>query len=924
MLIKAQNKFISILLIQILSIFILSACGGGGGGSSNESPTLADASFNIPENAANGAGVGTIAGNDSDGDPLNYSIVQVTTTGTAAKAAPEGTFAIGLTSGQITVANKSAFSPLPTEPLTITVQVADDSGETATATVSITITDVNVVPAGILANPNLSIANIAANGAPVGDPLGSANDGLAFSIIGGNTGNAFAIDPVTGQITVNDATAINTGDSFQLEVQVTDGTLTNTVVIGVTVDDVTIVPAGFNPSVGIDGADISNGALVGGPLGTATDGLTFSIVGGNDNGAFTIDPETGQISVADSSAINLGETVNLVIQITDGTLTETVTIAIAVSDFVDPTLINPTTPISVNDTAQNGDTVAGPFGTVGDGLTFSITGGNDSGAFTINPDTGEVTVNDSTALGEGPFELTIQVTNGSITDTFTITIGVNDINEAPSLADTTRSINETASNGTNVGAALTGTDPENDALTYKITAGDSEQAFEIKTTASGQITIKDNTALTVGETVLTVEVSDGKLKSTAKVTVTVIDVIQPVISGPITNTILNRAAEGTKLGTIGVTLGDATAITSRTLNVKGSNTPSPVFLINDKNEVVRTDGGTLVGGDTHTLEAIYSSDAGKSKALPVTIEVRNDFKGDRAKVLAFGNSLTEGEGYTNCDFSDPLKRDANCDPVSVDAVTGLPVRTVQPDAVLPLNADGLSYRHQMFGSQGVTAISPNGVDVEIIGTRESDWISRVTDVFARHDGHSGADSNDIRDELPALKSSGLLTEADIVLITLGTNDVLQEAIGIGRQTEINLTDIINQMRNENPNLVFVLGRIYPLDVTNSTIFDFGKTDPGQVSTKAELAATLTAANTHVADKNTAIDNVAAALSTATSPVITADMNAVFTIAKETVNKTLLSDGIHPNALGERVMAEKWVEALDQFFDGEDDSNPVNK
>ncbi len=37
--------------------------------------------------------------------------------------------------------------------------------------------------------------------------------------------------------------------------------------------------------------------------------------------------------------------------------------------------------------------------------------------------------------------------------------------------------------------------------------------------------------------------------------------------------------------------------------------------------------------------------------------------------------------------------------------------------------------------------------------------------------------------------------------------------------------------------------------------------------------------------------------------------------------TLISDGIHPNNAGERVMAEKWIEALDPFFDGEDDGTP---
>ncbi len=814
-----SRKIISILLIQFLSVFILSACGGGGG-SSNESPTIADASFKIPENAAIGAGVGTVAGNDPDGDLLTYSIVQIAATGTVAKVAPEGTFAIGDTSGQITVANKSAFNPLPTEPLTITVQVADESGETDTATVTITVTDVNIVPAGILTNPNLSVANIAANGAPVGDPLGTANDGLAFSIVGGNTGNAFIIDPVTGQITVNDATAINSGDSFQLEVQVTDGTLTNAVVITITVEDVTLVPAGFNPSIGFNGADIANGALVGGPLGTATDGLTFSIVGGNENGAFVIDPETGQISIELSSEIILGETVNLVIQITDGTLTETVTIAIAISDLVDPTS---TTPTSVDNTAQNGDTVAGPFGTVDDGLTFSIIGGNDSGAFSIDPATGEITVNDSGALGSDSFDLVIQVTNGTVTDTFTITINVNQVNVAPILNDITLNLAASKAIGSNVGAALAATDADGDTLSYTITGGNAGNAFNIVET-SGQIT--SNTAPMVGTSTVTVTVSDG------------------------------------------------------------------------------------IATDTAT----------------VTINTFHDFEGKTVNVIAFGDSMTTGASYSEENIFE-----TNAMGIIIEPRVRRAGITAQ--AVVPLDAQGLppfgqSYRSEVATIQGG---SSNGVKINFIGTKTDGDVWRGD---AENDGWAGFSSNllvtgftlgeDTFDPIGDLNSgtimdaetgltNGTLADADVVFMTAGTNDVLIRAEkGTIVDTEREVKVLIDQMRSVNPNLVFLLAKVFQFDGTNTTIYEFAKGDVRTAFASAQAYSTaLTLSATFADGTNAALEKVAADYSTPNSPVVIVDMPAVFN-GKQT---ELLSDGIHPNNIGEVEMAKKWVEALDKFFDG---------
>ena len=81
------------------------------------------------------------------------------------------------------------------------------------------------------------------------------------------------------------------------------------------------------------------------------------------------------------------------------------------------------------------------------------------------------------------------------------------------------------------------------------------------------------------------------------------------------------------------------------------------------------------------------------------------------------------------------------------------------------------------------------------------------------------------------------------------------------------------------------------ELKNNSVFNFGKA--------GEVAA------------NQIIENIANELSTDASPVISVDMSSIFAGQQA----RLLSDGIHPNNIGERIMAEKWIEALDDFFDG---------
>ena len=110
----------------------------------------------------------------------------------------------------------------------------------------------------------------------------------------------------------------------------------------------------------------------------------------------------------------------------------------------------------------------------GDALSdWMIIGGNvdvdgdGNPAFTIDPNTGEITINDADDVDFetiSSFDLEVTVSDGVLTSApETITITINDVNEAPVVIDNDVTINENLPNGSIV-VNVDGIDPDNDPL----------------------------------------------------------------------------------------------------------------------------------------------------------------------------------------------------------------------------------------------------------------------------------------------------------------------------------------------------------------------------------------------------------------------------------------------------------------------------
>lgn len=121
----------------------------------------------------------------------------------------------------------------------------------------------------------------------------------------------------------------------------------------------------------------------------------------------------------------------------------------------------------------------------GDTLTYSISGG-DSTDFNINSSTGVVTFKVAPDYEtKSSYTFTATVSDGSLSDTQSVTVNINDVAEAPTLANFTATVDENATIGTVVGnITITSTGDSN------ITAFALSDTTNFEVNASGHITTK--------------------------------------------------------------------------------------------------------------------------------------------------------------------------------------------------------------------------------------------------------------------------------------------------------------------------------------------------------------------------------------------------------------------------------------------------
>lgn len=449
----------------------------------------------------------------------------------------EGIFAIDENTGEITIADGEALSTSATTSFVLTVQVADQGpgSLSGTGTVTVNIID-NAFPSVADKEINLDENTVNATSVTNVDATDDDGDNLLYSIVAGNTGNAFAIDG-TGEITVNDQNALDfeTNPVFELEIEVTDDgplSLSSNAIVTIALSNVNEAPNAIPATANIS-QHSSNGYSIGFVDFEDEDegqNHAFAISSGNTNTIFAIDATSGKITVIDETNLtgNGATTYNLTIEVSDNgdpVMTGATTITVNTFDNNAPEITS--TNFGIDENSENGTTVGTVLATDADGhgVTFSIEGGSGSDAFSITPG-GLIEVADFSLLDfetDPSFVLLVQAEDdgiGSLSNLKEIQIDLSNINETPQLSWFSANISSSSPNGFEIGT-LEAEDPENDALTFSISNGNDDNIFSIDAT-TGVLTVADGSLLNPAIKplhIMTIEVTDGNSSSDREISV---------------------------------------------------------------------------------------------------------------------------------------------------------------------------------------------------------------------------------------------------------------------------------------------------------------------------------------------------------------------------------------------------------------------
>ncbi len=564
----------------------------------NETPVISNQSFSVAENSANGTTAGTVIASDPDAaQTKTFSILSGNT---------NGAFAINASTGVLSIANSAAinFESAPSFALVVKVQDNGTGALSSQATVSISLTDVNEAP--VISNQSFSVAENSANGTNIGTVVASDPDAAqtkTFSILSGNTNDAFTINSSTGVLSVANSAALNfeSAPSFALVVKVQDngtGALSSQATVSISLTDVNEAPVISNQSFSV-AENSANGINIGTAIASDPDAAqtkTFSILSGNTNGAFAINASTGVLSVANSPALNFESAPSfaLVIKVQDngtGTLSNQATVSISLTDVNEAPVISNQT-FSVMEFASNSTSVGTVYATDPDAnqsLSYFITSGNTGNAFSINILTGELIVANNTALDfsiNPTFLLTIKITDngtGNLSDLATITIAISqEPNQAPVISNQSFSVAENSANGTNIGTVVASDPDAAQTKTFSILSGNTNGAFAINA-STGVLAVANSAALNFESAPsfsLIVKVQDngtGTLSNQATVTISLTDINEaPVISNQ-SFSVTENSANGSTAGT--VVASDPDAAQTKTFSILSGNT-NGAFIIN--------------------------------------------------------------------------------------------------------------------------------------------------------------------------------------------------------------------------------------------------------------------------------------------------------------------------------------------------------
>ena len=517
------------------------------------------------------------------------------------------------------------------------VVVSDGAGGTDSETITVTVNEANIAPVlAAIGNQTIAEGSTLTFTATATDTDVPANT-LTYSL-SGTVPTGASINATTGVFSWTPTEAQGPG-SYSFDVVVSDGTLTDSETITVTVNEVNAAPV-----LGSIGNQTVNEGSTLTFTGTAIDAdlpgqaLTYSLDAASLALGMTINSSTGAFSWTPTEAQG-GLTPSVTVTVTDngsGNLTDSETFTITVNDINTAPVLAAIGNQSVNEGATLSFTATATDADLpGQTLTYSLDAASLALGMSIDANTGVFSWTPTEAQGSLTPSVTITVTDngtGNLTDSETFTITVNDINVAPVLAAIgNQSVNE--------GATLTFTASASDAdvpaqsLTYSLDAASLALGMTIdaNTGVFSWTPTEAQGGLTPSVTITVTDNGSGNLTDSETFTITVNDINTAPVLAAIGNRTVNEGAtlsftasatdadlpgqtltyslDAASLA-LGMTINSSTGVFSWTpTESQGGLTPSVTITVTDNGT------GNLTDSETFTITV------GEVNTAPVTTPV---------------------------------------------------------------------------------------------------------------------------------------------------------------------------------------------------------------------------------------------------------------------------------------------------------------
>ena len=434
-----------------------------------------------------------LGASDSDGDTLTFSLVS---SSAALNASVSGTT---LSINPVADFNGGG---------TLTVQVSDGT-DTDSETITVTVTPVNDAPVfSATGTQNVnedSSATVSLSATDVdGDALTYSITSATASLGASVSGSTLTLNPVA-----------NFTGSGSITVRVSDGTLNDTDTFTVNVvnqNDAPVLSAIGNQSMNEDttlNVALSATDIDGDTLSFSVSGSTAQLNASVSGSTLTLAPDT-----------NYTGTGSVTIVVSDGSLTDSETFSVTVAGTNDAPVLSA---IGAKSLDEDTTLLVGLSATDSDGdtLSFSVSSSTSSLGASVS---GSTLTFAPTSDFYGSGSVTVTVSDGSLTDSETIAVTVNNVNDAPVI---TPVANRNINWGSDSTVTLSGSDVDGDSLTFSASSADTGVAT---VSVSGTTLTISPVATTESTVTITITANDGTVgtSSTFDVTLTDPDAFEPV------------------------------------------------------------------------------------------------------------------------------------------------------------------------------------------------------------------------------------------------------------------------------------------------------------------------------------------------------------------------------------------------------------